>query len=386
MQRVEPQFSREAYGRPCAAVLSVIGALASPSPNAKYSALDILNVALSQCHANDFVATTVRAMRKRGVKTMTGQRFLQLLGKRDPDETLEICGDMLEAAVKMLAEAGRLKGNLVLAVDEHGIPYYGKKRYGTKDGKKKDGTNWFECYITIQVVSGKSPVTLSVYRIAAGESQTHYLSALIENARRLGANIDVLLLDRGLNSAANIREMECQGVRYITPKSGDPTVHRAMEAAKVDPGKTVREYAITAKDCTTVTPTMAIVPKKIKPCRAKCGECKRCKPVLMKDKYVAFPTNVTVDSPKKLLKHVPKKYRARWGIETGYRSMESIRVKTKSPNTSARLFLFYFTAVVVNLWLYCKAVQTPYWGPSPVMPLIDYVDCLWLHVTRGGPP
>ena len=385
MQRGEPQFSREAYGHLCAAVLSVIGVLASPSPNAKYSALDILNVALSQCHANDFVSTTIRAMRRSGVKTMTGQRFLQLLGKRDPDEMLEICGDMLEAAVRRLAEAGRLKGKLVLAVDEHGIPYYGKERSDARGGKKKDGTNWFECYMTMQVVSGKSPVTLSVYRIASGESQTHYLGALIENARRLGADIDVLLLDRGFNSAANIREMERQGVRHITPKSGDPRVYRAMEEAEADPGKAVREYAITSKDGTTVTPTMVIVPKKLKPCRAECGECKRCKPVLVKDKYVAFLTNIVVDDPAELLKYIPKKYRARWGIETGYGSMESIRARTKSPSTSARLFLFYFTVVVVNLWLYCKAVQTPYWGPSPVMPLADYVDCLWLHVTREGP-
>ena len=179
MQRGEPQFSREAYGRPCAAVLPVIGALASPSPTTKYSALDVLNVALSQCYANDFVATSIEAMDKRGVKTMTGQRFLQLLGRRDPGDMLEICSDVPGAAVKMLAEAGRLKGSLVLAVDEHGIPYYGKERSGAKGGKK-DGANWFECHVTMQVVSGKSPVTLSVYRIAAGESQTHYLGALME--------------------------------------------------------------------------------------------------------------------------------------------------------------------------------------------------------------
>ena len=385
MQRGEPQFSREAYDHLCAAVLPVIGALASPSPNAKYSALDVLNVALSQCHANGFVATTIEAMRKRGIKTMTGQRFLQLLGKRDPDDMLEICGDMLEAAVKTLAKAGRLKEKRVFAVDEHGIPYYGKNRSDAKGGKKKAGTNWFECYMTMQAVSGKSPVTWSAYRIAAGESQTYYLGALIENARRLGANIDVLLLDRGFNSVANMQEMERQGVRYITPKSGDPRAYRAMEAAEADPGKAVREYTITAKDGVTATPTMVIVPKKLKPCRAKCGECERCKPVLMKDKYVAFFTNIRVDSPAELLTYVPKKYRARWGIETGYRSVESIRAKTQSPSTSARLFLFYFTVVVANMWLYCKAMQTPYWGPVPVMTLLGYVDCLWLHIVRCGP-
>ena len=194
----------------------------------------------------------------------------------------------------------------------------------------------------------------------------------------------MLLLDRGFNSAANIREMERQGARHVTPKSGDPGACRAMEEAGADTGKAVREYATTAKDGTTVAPTMGIVPKKPRPCRAGCGECKRRKPVLVQDKYVAFLTNAVVDGPAELLKCIPKKYRARRGIETGYGSVESVRAKAKSPGTSARLFLLYYT-VVVNLWLYCKAAQAPYWGPSPVMPLVDYVDCLWLHVTREGP-
>ena len=76
---------------------------------------------------------------------------------------------------------------------------------------------------------------------------------------------------------------------------------------------------------------------------------------------------------------------ARWGIETGYRSVEFIRARTQSPSTSARLFLFYFTVVVANMWLYCKAAQTPYWGPVPVMTLLGYMDCLWLHIVRSGP-
>ena len=177
--------------------------------------------------------------------------------------------------------------------------------------------------------------------------------------------------------------MDAQGVRYVVPKSGYPKVYRAMEEAKADTDRAVRPYAMTARDGTATTLTIVTVPKKIKPCRAKCGECKKCKPVLMKDKYVAFLTNVRADSPKRLFKHIPKAYRARWGIEMGYRSVESIRAKTKSPKTAARLFLFYFTLVVINTWLYCGA-DAVLGEPIPEMPLRDYTDCLWLHVTGGG--
>ena len=386
MQRGQPQFSREAYGHLCSAVLPVIGPLVSPSPNAKYTALDILNVALSQCHANDSVATTVRSMRSHGVNAMTGQRFLQLLGARDHDEMLEICGDMPEAGVRPLAKAGLLNGKVVVAADEHAMPYYGKKNPHTKGGKRKNGTNEFDCIMTMQAVSGKSPATLSACRIARGESQTHYLGGPMDNVLRQGVNVDALLPDGGFNSVANMLEMEAQGVRYVTPKSGDPRVYRAMEEADADPGKAVREYTITAKDGRTATANVVIVPKKLKPCRKKCGECKRCRPVLVRDKYVAFLTNIAVDSPKEMAERIPKKYRARWGTGTGYRCVESVRARTKSPNMAARLFLFYFTLVVVNMWLYCKAMQTPYWGPVPGMPLLDYVECLWLRMVWGGGP
>ena len=53
-----------------------------------------------------------------------------------------------------------------------------------------------------------------------GESQTHYLGGLIENALRLGVDIEAVLLDRGFNSVDNILEMESLEVRYIMPLRG----------------------------------------------------------------------------------------------------------------------------------------------------------------------
>lgn len=70
--------------------------------------------------------------------------------------------------LQQLAEVGRFMGNKALAADEHCIPHYGKKRSGTKGGKKKDATDWFERYTAIRAVSGKSPVMSSAYRIARG--------------------------------------------------------------------------------------------------------------------------------------------------------------------------------------------------------------------------
>ncbi len=200
-------------------------------------------------------------------------------GKPDPTEVLEICGGVLEAGTKPLVKADKLKGKATVAVDEHAIPRRDRgKSDDLKGGKRKGGTNNFECHMTVQVVSDESSVTRSSYQAANGEPQSHYLGALIENARVLGVNVGLVLLDRGFNPVANILEMDAQGVRYVVPKSGYHKVYRAMEEAKADTDRAVRPYAMTARDGTATTLTMATVPKKIKPCRAKCGECKSASP------------------------------------------------------------------------------------------------------------
>ena len=104
----------------------------------------------------------------------------------------------------------------------------------TEGGKRKNGTNRFEGYVTMQVVSHRDPVTISRYPIANGESQTHYLGGLIENALRLGVDIDAVLLDRGFNSVDNILEMESLGWSYVMPLKGSDRLSEIIR--EVDAG------------------------------------------------------------------------------------------------------------------------------------------------------
>lgn len=69
----------------------------------------------------------------------------------------------------------------------------------------------------MQIVSGKHHPTLSAYPIADGESQAHYVGGLLENAKRLRVNIDIVLMDRGFYAVDVILEVVEQGAYYIVP-------------------------------------------------------------------------------------------------------------------------------------------------------------------------
>ena len=51
------------------------------------------------------------------------------------------------------------------------------------------------------------------------------------------------------------------------------------------------------------------------------------------------------------VRRLPKDYRMRWGIETGYSGIEQLRARTTSRNHSLRLLYFYYALILYNAWL-----------------------------------
>lgn len=347
--------------------------IASPAPNAKYGPLDLYHIAIAQCNENKTVAPTVRMMKRRFKGVMTNQRFLQLLGAIPEDEMLELCLDLIEASAQMVVDLGRLSGEVTIAVDEILVPRFddlGKDHPDVKSGKKKDGTNIFEGYMMAQVVSGKQRPMVAAYPIANGESQTHFLGGLIENVRAAGARIRALLLDRGFNSVANMLEMILLNVPFIMPLRGNKKIYQIMRDVDEGTGEAVREYTMKGKDGRTVTFTLVVCRKK------KVGKTGR-----ISDKYIAFATNIAVKSAKNLLRYIPKMYRARWGIETGFSKLKEVRAKTKSPRTAARVFLMVFSIVLVNFWVLFKIWSDDARFKAEFCTILaDYADILWLYV------
>ena len=73
------------HDRILAGLLPFLSRIASTGPNAIYTPVDLLNVAITLCKERKPVAMTIRAMNRRFKHVMTGQRFLQMLGGLSPD-------------------------------------------------------------------------------------------------------------------------------------------------------------------------------------------------------------------------------------------------------------------------------------------------------------
>jgi IS4 transposase len=68
----------------------------------------------------------------------------------------------------------------------------------------------------------------------------------------------------------------------------------------------------------------------------------------------AFGTNLPIDPNKPEIEgeRIANLYRSRWGIETGYRvKTHTFRPKTSSKDYRIRIFYFYFSILMYNLWI-----------------------------------
>ncbi|MGQ0536750.1 MAG: hypothetical protein ACT4PT_11855, partial [Methanobacteriota archaeon] len=73
-----------------------------------------------------------------------------------------------------------------------------------------------------------------------------------------------------------------------------------------------------------------------------------------KDVAFVFATNVGELSPSRVL-WLASHYRDRWGIETGYREKDRLRVRTASDHYPTRLFLQLFSVLAYNAWTLFRA-------------------------------
>ncbi len=68
-------------------------------------------------------------------------------------------------------------------------------------------------------------------------------------------------------------------------------------------------------------------------------------------KYIAFATNIPKGDILWNISKLPKDYRMRWGLESGYIGAGVLRARTTSKNHSLRLLYFYYALILYNAWL-----------------------------------
>jgi putative transposase len=228
------------------------------------------------------------------------------------------------------------------AIDITEIPYHGQHEdddEGVRRGRAKQGTTHFHCYATLYIVKNNKRYTLAVTLMRRSDKTLDVLRRLLERGNALGLRLKRLYLDRGFDNNGVIAYLKQQSFPTIIPLTirGKQGGTRALLKGR-------KSYQTTYTRSSTrygeQVLTVQVVCKYSKGRYGRQGIC-----------HFAY---VVIGALKMLPHQVFEEYRRRFGIETSYRLMNTMRARTTSSSVSLRLFFVALSFLLLNLWCYVK--------------------------------
>lgn len=264
-----------------------------------------------------------------------------------------------------------LRSKLPAAIDLTELPYHGQ---GAEDdpnvrrGRAKSGTTHFYVFATLYVVKKNKRYTLGLVLMKQGEKAQDVLERLLAYGGQLGLRLKRLYLDRGFDNNGLIAYLKKQPFPTIIPLvvRGKQGGSRALLVGRKS-YTTTYERKSTVYDAQTLP--LFIV------CKYSKGKYKR--------KGVFRFAYIVIGNLKRQPAQIAEEYRRRFGIETSYRLMNTVRARTTCKVATFRLFLVALAFLCLNLWQYVKWTYlfVPQPGPRKVLhhllPLARWRLWLW---------
>jgi hypothetical protein len=264
---------------------------------------------------------------------------------------------------------GLWKKPLDLAMDFHDEPFYGKDptlcAYACR-GEAHQGTTWFYRVATVYVIHHQIPYTLGIVFLLPEYSVLDVLKALLVQVKALKLSVRGLYLDKGFC---------CQEVvTFLKDKPYETIIACPIRGRKGGTRSLCKgrksyftEYTFYAGKPNAYTASLAVI---------RTYEKRHGKRRAVWLLYVLI--NLKTKNPQV----IRSRYRARFGIETGYRCMRQTHAMTTSRNPALRFFLLGLAFLITNLWstLRWRYCQRPRRGGRTIdKKTMRYSDiaCFW---------
>ena len=282
------------------------------------------------------------------VQSASGNRIREVLNEQLDVKRLKQLEDQInQALAARLPQQLQVRG-LEAAIDEHDEPFYGKSSdfegYVCRGMAQAGTTRFFRIY-SLYVIYRQMRLTLAVAFARPEVKVVTIVSQLLQRAKELKLRIDVLYLDRGFCSTSVIAYLETaqQPTVLACPIRGKAGGSRQLCRGR----KSYRtRYTFTDGTSVDMAVVATLMPNKDKKLRRK---------------WLLFVLIALDWQPST----VYRRYRTRFGIETSYRILRRVRIKTTSRNPALRFFLLGFALLLVNAWAFLRWFVARVPGPGP---------------------
>lgn len=226
-----------------------------------------------------------------------------------------------------------------VAIDTHDCPFYGQIPAGDDTwvcrGKMRAGTNAHYRCATLAVLARHTRITVALTFVQPGETMAALVERLLAQTKAAGIAIKCLYADKGFCSVGVFQVLQAATIPAIIAV---PLRRPGIGDHAHGPESHWVTHTFTNPTAGQATVRVAVVRTYTKR-RSGRYELRWC----------LFACLHVRDS----LIGVRRRYRRRFGIESIYRQLESLRIRTTATNPALRLMLIALGLILINVWVWC---------------------------------
>ncbi|HET6580211.1 MAG TPA: transposase [Gemmatimonadales bacterium] len=233
------------------------------------------------------------------------------------------------------------RGRWRIAIDTTLIPYHGRPFADPDEiyrGQPKSGTTHFHAYATAFVIHAGRRFTLAVLGVQKGTPAEQVVATLRQRVLAAGVTPRLFLLDRGFNTAGVVRYLHATRQPFIMPQAvhgkapKDGTL-RGLRAIRAEHPTGWTTYTWKPTGQRRVTVALCVLRRR-----------RRDRHGHRTFLYACWGVRWTPRS-------VYRVYRLRFGVETSYRQMNQVRIRTSTRSPILRLLFVAIALLLRNLWV-----------------------------------
>lgn len=266
-----------------------------------------------------------------------------------PWETVRSDFEMIvDMQVQELKDIGITGTGVYISCDIHDVPRYVKKskrKRNRQDLKmvvrteKARGTTYAHAIITVEIVHSKGCITIAFAPVHPLDDNAKLVKRLIQIVKSYGLKIKLLMMDREFYDSAVVNVLKEENILYLIPARNDSRIMDIRKKASSRYYYVEHDYNFGPEKDKAVTSLVVVDTTPL----GRKG----------KDPYFVLITNTEIKNYTEALE-LARLYSFRWGIETGYRTIDDFMGFTCSLNYSVRLFLILIAVVLYNQWVLYK--------------------------------
>ena len=364
--------------------------ISSEHHNLKYSVEDMLNLLLHAAMTNDFAENASKTLKELHPNRRIPDadtlfyhiKYHTKYGgekkERSKEEIMQIFINAFDTIFKIAKKRNPklFKGKKDVAIDFTDWLFYGDGDTEMVTGTKPTrGTHHAYKFGTICIVENGTRFTLFALPVESGGNREREMMKVIDKLLSYATKriqINRVYMDRWFYRTEVVYILKKYGLHFIIQAVKTPKVKKIIEKNKKYGFPIIARHQL----------------RRLKPPYLKkfvtifVVESKRSE-----DGAVCFATDLDIN--EKNAKTHANLFKRRWGIETSYRVEGDFKPKTTSKNPAVRLFYFFFSVCMYNLWVIANMILSIVLGMISDKPLVTakrLIVILQMSMAEKPPP